>query len=524
MSANEHMTQAAPALSYGHTNEQHQQHQHDNHLSPATTRADNVQAVDYGSSHPVGMAHAYPSGDPIGSHQPLSAAHHPYGPADPLAPYYPGARRSKQKQVTGLARAMPTYEEMQLKKAAEHRKREGHDAEGHSSSRYYSGNATHLDSISDPNLRVVLAEILNALHHQNGASGAMTPFTMSPPMSRIPTRTGNAPLSRIPTVQTVAEAEQILAPEEDDDDSPNPIKRFTNKIREPVAEFFGTLLLLMFGNGVNQQFFLSSNPDVSGLLRGTYLSVSFCWGIGVMVGVYVAGGISGAHLNPAVTLSLAVFRGFPKRKILPYVVAQVLGAMVGSAMVYLLYNRAVSIYEGGPDIRTVTDATSTAGLYTTFPLAYMGVANAFFNEFLDTAILIMTIFAIGDSNNTPPPDGMAPIVLLFLILGIGAALGSQTAYAINPARDMGPRLMLWMAGYGTELWTAYNWYWVWCPLAAPLCGGVVGGFLYDLFLYKGLESPLNARWGNTSKRHHEESGMAPVSNVDSNEKSTKEHV
>ena len=134
---------------------------------------------------------------------------------------------------------MPTYEEMQLKKAAQLRKREGHDAEGHSSSRYYQGNATHLDSISDPNLRVVLAEILNALHHQNGgATGTQTPFTMSPPMSRIPTRTGGggiAPLSRIPTVQTVAEAEAILAPEEDDDDSPNPIKRFTNRFREPVA-------------------------------------------------------------------------------------------------------------------------------------------------------------------------------------------------------------------------------------------------------------------------------------------------
>ena len=114
---------------------------------------------------------------------------------------------------------------------------------------------------------------------------------------------------------------------------------------------------------------------------------------------------------------------------------------------------------------------------------------------------------------------MAPIVLLFLILGIGesamyfpqrlllirllgASLGSQTAYAINPARDLGPRLILWMAGYGTELWTAYNWYWIWyvldlcrllflshalyrCPITAPICGGLVGGFLYDLFLYKG---------------------------------------
>lgn len=131
---------------------------------------------------------------------------------------------------------MPTYEEMQLKKAAEKRRKEGHDVEGHSSRRYYTGSDAHLDSISDPNLRVVLAEILNALHHHNGgATGTMTPFTMSPPMSRIPTRTGgaNAPLSRIPTVHTVAEAEEILAPE--DDDSPNPIKRFTNKIREPAA-------------------------------------------------------------------------------------------------------------------------------------------------------------------------------------------------------------------------------------------------------------------------------------------------
>jgi len=546
---------AAPALAPVH--EHQQQHQHYEQGATEHPTSYEVHATDFGamnSGHATPATHhtshhgTFPPGDPVGPGAPLSATHHPAGIADPLTPFYPGARRSKQQMVTGLGRAMPTYEEMQLKKAAEKRRREGHDAPGaEGMSRQNTsgpGTAAALDSITDPNLRVVLSEILHALGgHQHGME-TMTPYTMSPPLSRINTHTAGAgagaaqmaPLSRVGTVRTVrtvAEAEQILAPFEEDP-IPNPLKRMTNYIREPAAEFLGTALILLFGNGVNQQFFLSFNENVSGVVRGTYLSVSFGWGIGVMVGVYVAGGISGAHLNPAVTLSLAVFRGFSWKKVVPFWIAQVLGAMTGSGIVHLLYSRATSIYQGGPNIRTILGPNSTGGLYVTTPLAYMSVAASFFNEFVDTAILICFIFAIGDSNNTPPPDGVAPLVLLFIIVGIGACLGSQTAYAINPARDFGPRLMLWMAGYGTEIWTAFNWYWIWCPIAAPLCGCIAGGLVYDLFLYKGLESPLNKRWEWPGSKKHkalkqqremEQHPQAPLSINDSNEKMGKaEHV
>jgi len=323
-------TLAAPALPTLGEHDQYAAHQSPD---PAEQHHQNyeVHAQDYaanasGAATPATSHHhhvgTYPPGEPLGPGAPLSATHHPMGVADPLTPFYPGARRSRQQMVTGLGRAMPTYEEMQLKKAAEKRRKEGVDAGGEGMSRqttniHGAGTAAALDSLTDPNLRVVLAEILHAL---GGQHGTMTPFTMSPPLSRIPTKTGgqpvlaSAPLSRVEThrtVATVAEAEAILAPYEEPE-LPNPIARWANYIREPAAELIGTMFLLMFGNGVNQQFFLSSNEGVSGILRGTYLSVSFGWGIGVMVGVYIAGGISGAHLNPAVTLAwlfIVNFRG-----------------------------------------------------------------------------------------------------------------------------------------------------------------------------------------------------------------------
>ncbi|KAG6914093.1 hypothetical protein DXG01_002457 [Tephrocybe rancida] len=270
---------------------------------------------------------------------------------------------------------------------------------------------------------------------------------------------------------------------------PNTWSRYRAKIREPVSEFLGTCILIIFGTGVNCQVTLSSNPGVAASQKGEYLSISFGWAVGVALGVWVSGGISGGHINPAtqVTLTLAVFRGFPWKKVPIYMISQLFGALVGAALVYATYFHAIDIFEGGAGVRTL----KTAGLFSTYALDYMTPVSCFFSEFLGAAVLLIVVFAMNDRRNTPPPSGLGPLILFFLVLGIGACLGMQTAYAINPARDLGPRLLTSMVGYGKAVYTYRNQYWVWCPIMAPFLGALFGGGFYDLLLYTGDESIFN---------------------------------
>jgi aquaglyceroporin related protein, other eukaryote len=178
-----------------------------------------------------------------------------------------------------------------------------------------------------------------------------------------------------------------------------------------------------------------------------------------MLGVYTAG-ISGAHLNPAVTFANCVFRKFPWRKFPTYLVAQVLGAMVASAVVYANYKSAIDVFEGGPDIRTVGSNTSTAGIFCTYPAAFMTKTGQFFSEFIASTILMFCIYALKDDGNLGAGN-LTPLGLFFVIFGIGACFGWETGYAINLARDFGPRLVSYMIGYGQEVWSAGGYYfWV----------------------------------------------------------------
>ncbi|CAE7079743.1 unnamed protein product [Rhizoctonia solani] len=232
-------------------------------------------------------------------------------------------------------------------------------------------------------------------------------------------------------------------------------------IREPAAEFLGTMILIIFGTGVNCQVVLSGNTAVSASPKGEYLSISFGWAIGTALGVWVSGGISGGHINPAVTLAQAIFRGFSWKKVPSYILAQVLGACAGAGLVYANYHRALDLYEGGLGVRTVP---GTASLFTTFAMDYLSNAQCFFSEVLGTAVLLLVVLAATDKRNGPPPNGLVPLVLFILILGEGACLGMQTAYALNPARDLGPRLMCWMAGYGRQVWNYRSQYWLYTPI------------------------------------------------------------
>jgi len=246
-----------------------------------------------------------------------------------------------------------------------------------------------------------------------------------------------------------------------------------------------------------------------------------------MLGVYTAG-LSGAHLNPAVTFANCVFRKFPWRMFPFYALAQILGAMCASGVVYANYKSAIDVFEGGAHIRTVPgySETATAGIFCTYPAAFMTKTGQFFSEFIASSILMFLIYALKDDGNLGAGD-LTPLGLFFVIFGIGACFGWETGYAINLARDFGPRLMSYMLGYGPNVWKAGNYYfWVSfsasfsslsadqaeVPMVAPFFGCTFGGWLYDMFLFTG-ESPVNtefvglarlvrwnrATWSNTYK-------------------------
>jgi len=262
--------------------------------------------------------------------------------------------------------------------------------------------------------------------------------------------------------------------------------KFRSKYQDIFSEFLGVFIMILFGDGVVAQVVLAKGE------KGGYQSITWGWGLGVMLGVYV-GGKSGAHLNPAVTFANCVYRKFPWRKFPRYLIAQTLGALCASGVVYANYKSAIDQFEGGRTIRTVPGYSnhSTAGIFCTYPAEFLTRTGMFFSEFIASTILMFCIYAINDDLNNGAGK-LGPLALFFLIFGIGACFGWETGYAINLARDFGPRLMSYMLGYGTNVWKAGGYYF-WIPMVAPFFGTTFGGFLYDVFIYTG-QSPINTPW------------------------------
>ena len=244
--------------------------------------------------------------------------------------------------------------------------------------------------------------------------------------------------------------------------------------REAAAEFLGTFVLIVFGSAVVAQVVLSGGS------HGGYLSINLAWGLAVTMAVYVAGGVSGAHLNPAVTLAVAVHRGFPWSKVLPFWAAQVAGAFAGASVTFATYREAFDRFDHG--LRQVTGAQATAGIFATYPQPFLSnVPGGLVDQVVGTALLLLVIFALGDARNQAPEPRIAPLVVGGLVVLIGMTFGYNAGYAINPARDLGPRLFTALAGWGGEVFRAGNAWW-WVPIVGPLLGGVLGGFVYDLFI------------------------------------------
>jgi len=254
--------------------------------------------------------------------------------------------------------------------------------------------------------------------------------------------------------------------------------------REAAAEFFGTFILIAFGVGVVAQTVLSKNAN------GSVLSINIGWGIAVMLGIYASGGVSGAHLNPAVTVALAVHRQFPWSKVLPYTLAQIAGAFVASAVVYATYREALFAFDGGT--RMVEGTTATAGIFATYPQAYLSIAGGFVDQVVGTMLLMAGVLAVTDQRNVAPPAWLTGPLVGLIVVGIGVAFGFNAGYAINPARDFGPRLFTFVAGWGSGVFGAGNGWW-WVPIAAPIVGAILGAWLYDTFVNKHHVAPEAGR-------------------------------
>jgi MIP family channel proteins len=251
--------------------------------------------------------------------------------------------------------------------------------------------------------------------------------------------------------------------------------------REVLAECLGTFVLIAFGVGVVAQVVLSRQT------AGSFLSINVAWGIAVMMGCYVAAGVSGAHLNPAVTIALAVHRGFPWSKVAPYIAAQFVGAFAASAAVYVTYAEALRAFDGG--VRQVAGELGTAGIWATYPQAFLSTfPGGLVDQVVGTALLVGVIFALSDRQNAAPPAGLGPVVVGLLVIVIGASFGYNAGYAINPARDFAPRLFTAVAGWGSEVFRAGHAWW-WVPIVGPVVGGVLGGWIYDLMVGRALRQP-----------------------------------
>src|SRR5437879_5785728 len=268
-----------------------------------------------------------------------------------------------------------------------------------------------------------------------------------------------------------------------------------------MAEFLGTMVLIAFGDGVVAMAVAALNQSGRGTkifdASGDWLLITWGWAIAVVMGVYVAGGITGAHINPAVTLGMAVRGVFPWGKVPWYWVAQVAGAFAGAACVFLVYHDAISSWEAANHVtRGNPGSFVTFSIFATFPAPYFkgGVWGPLIDEIVGTAFLLMSVSALIDRRNLAPKGNLTPWLVGMAVAAIGMSYGANSGYAINPARDLGPRLFAWAAGWGNVAMPGNGPWWsgyFWIPIVAPLIGGVLGVLIYDfviraVFLARGV--------------------------------------
>lgn len=267
----------------------------------------------------------------------------------------------------------------------------------------------------------------------------------------------------------------------------------TNAIQQPslvgqcLAEFFGTALFLFFGTGCVAAL------KVAGATLGLW-EISIIWGVGVSMAIYLSAGVSGAHLSPAVSIALCLFAGFEKHKLPFYIVAQVAGAFCGSALVYSLYSNLFVDYEQAHQmIRGSQASLELAGVFSTYANPAISVGQAFMVEMTITAILMGVIMSLTDDRNGLPKGPLAPLLIGLLIAVIGASMGPLTGFAMNPARDFGPKLMTYIAGWGSVAFTGgRDIPYFLIPIFAPIVGACLGAAVYRIFIARHLPTEIPA--------------------------------
>jgi glycerol uptake facilitator protein len=267
---------------------------------------------------------------------------------------------------------------------------------------------------------------------------------------------------------------------------------------EYSSEFLGTFVLIAFGDGVVAMAVAALNgsgrartPTTIFDASGDWLLIVFGWAVAVALAVWVAGGISGAHINPAVTLALALKRDFEWRKVPGYMIAQLLGAFVAAALIYINYKNAINAFDAASKAtRGQPNSVASYSIFATFPAGYFkSWAGPFFDQVIGTAFLVGIVFALIDEFNQPPESNLAPAIVGLVVAGIGLSFGANAGYAINPARDLGPRLWAWIEGWGKIAvpgdYGNVNSY-MWIPIVGPFVGGVIGAYVYDFFIRDNL--------------------------------------
>lgn len=255
---------------------------------------------------------------------------------------------------------------------------------------------------------------------------------------------------------------------------------------ELISEAIAMLIIIAFGCSVACMYVLYDPSPY----QHAYWGVCIAWGLAVTIAIYVTGSVSGTHANPAVTLALALYRGFPWRKVLPYWVAQVIGAFLGAWIVYLLFAPVIDHYNQAQHLTRA--GGGAAGVFFTAPGLAITPMHALRDQVILTAFLIFGIFAITERYNEAAPGANAGALIIGLLVAtIGASMGYLEAWAINPARDFGPRLFAYFAGWGSSALPSADNYW-WIPIVGPLIGGVIGGAAYQWLIYPFLPARVKA--------------------------------
>ncbi len=269
--------------------------------------------------------------------------------------------------------------------------------------------------------------------------------------------------------------------------SSTPLPSNRQFLGELISEMVAVFIIIAFGDSVAAMFVLyDPSPYVN-----AYWGVAMSWGLAVTIAIYVTGSISGTHANPAVTLALVLYRGFPAKKMLPYWLAQVIGGFLGAAIVFVLFGPVIDHFNATHHLTRA--GGGAAGVFFTHPGLAVTPMHALLDETILTGLLIFGIFAITEKFNEMAPQANSGALIIGLLVAIiGSSMGYLEAWAINPARDFGPRLFAYFAGWGASALPAPDNYW-WVPIVGPLAGGVIGAGAYQLLIHPFLPARVLAR-------------------------------